>query len=205
MQTTATTKTYLTPDDVLLIISKAKSQRDKLLMTMAWETGARISELLGITPADINTEQSTVIIRHLKDRSKEGDYRPVLLTKDLVGSLEAFIRAVRRRRNDRVFPISRRQADLIIKIAAEDAGFGGKCLLLTRHHRLHGVSFHRLRDAIATAKLEFNGDAVGLELMRQQLGHKKIETTMRYLKMGLADQKRNDEGFWGSLNGAETE
>ncbi len=204
--------TYLSPQDILLIISKTKNPRDHLLLSFLWETGCRVSETLAVTPADVHPDQNVVVIHHLKSqrRNQNGvplpvapveNFRSVLITPDMTDAMAKFIKAVRCPKNATVFKIGRRQADEVVKQAAAAAGFRGKCILLLEHNKPHYVSAHRFRDAIAVAKMNYNADAVGQKLLQQQLGHKRFETTSKYIKLGLEDQRKNDAGFWAQQNG----
>lgn len=63
-------KTYLEPDEINLLESKATNLRDRLLIHMLFHLGCRISEELGITVKDIDLTKGTVTIQHLKMRLK---------------------------------------------------------------------------------------------------------------------------------------
>lgn len=63
-------KTYLDLQDVKRIESSANSVRDRLLIRLLFHLGCRVSEALAITTNDIDFEQGTIIIPHLKTRSK---------------------------------------------------------------------------------------------------------------------------------------
>ena len=61
-------KTYLEPEEVKRLIETADNLRDKLMIQLLFSTGCRISELLGLTLDDIDFEQGTITIKHLKSR-----------------------------------------------------------------------------------------------------------------------------------------
>ncbi len=63
-------KTYLELKEVELIEQAAEYRRDKLLVRLLFHLGCRISEALGISVGDIDFNQSTVTIEHLKRRIK---------------------------------------------------------------------------------------------------------------------------------------
>jgi integrase/recombinase XerD len=63
-------KTYLEPNEVDRIEQAAECLRDKLLVRLLARLGCRFSEVLGITVSDIDFDQGTVIIVHLKRRIK---------------------------------------------------------------------------------------------------------------------------------------
>ena len=63
-------KTYLTKQDINNLIEAATNLRDKLLIRVLAYTACRISEALAITVQDIDIKQSTITIKHLKERIK---------------------------------------------------------------------------------------------------------------------------------------
>jgi integrase/recombinase XerD len=63
-------KTYLEIDDVRRMERTAIYLRDKLLVRLLFHLGCRISEALAISVGDIDFDQSTVTIEHLKTRLK---------------------------------------------------------------------------------------------------------------------------------------
>jgi len=63
-------KTYLEPEEVKQLESKATNVRDRLLIRLLAYLGCRISEALALTTQDIDFQQGTVTILHLKTRLK---------------------------------------------------------------------------------------------------------------------------------------
>ena len=63
-------KTYLEPKEIDRIEQAAECLRDKLLVRLLSRLGCRVSEALGITVTDIDFDQGTVTIVHLKRRIK---------------------------------------------------------------------------------------------------------------------------------------
>ena len=62
------TKTYLEPEEVAQLEEAGEYLRDKLLIRLLFRLGCRISEALGIAVGDIDFDQGTVTIEHLKVR-----------------------------------------------------------------------------------------------------------------------------------------
>ena len=62
------TKAYLEPEEIKKLQNAALFLRDKLLIMLLFHLGCRISEALGIAVEDIDLENGTVIIQHLKTR-----------------------------------------------------------------------------------------------------------------------------------------
>ena len=63
-------KTYLESKEVDRIEQATECLRDKLLVRLLARLGCRVSEALGITVSDVDFDQSTVTIVHLKRRIK---------------------------------------------------------------------------------------------------------------------------------------
>ena len=63
-------KTYLEPTKVELLEHAATNLRDRLLIRLFWHLGCWISEALAVTVQDIDFQQGTVTIQHLKTRLK---------------------------------------------------------------------------------------------------------------------------------------
>jgi len=61
-------KTYLEPEEVELLEKAATNLRDRLLIRVLFRLGCRVSEGLAVTVGDIDLDQGTVTIQHLKAR-----------------------------------------------------------------------------------------------------------------------------------------
>ena len=59
-------KTYLEPQEIILLAQAASNLRDHLLISLLLHTGCRISEALGLTVDDIHFDSGTLTIQHLK-------------------------------------------------------------------------------------------------------------------------------------------
>jgi integrase/recombinase XerD len=63
-------KTYLEPDEVEKLEKAARSVRDVLLIRLLFRLGCRISELLAVEVKNVDFDNATITIRHLKQRLK---------------------------------------------------------------------------------------------------------------------------------------
>ena len=63
-------KAYLEPDEVAMMEKAAPNLRDKLLIRILFHLSCRVTEVLGLTVEDIDFNQSTITIQHLKTRVK---------------------------------------------------------------------------------------------------------------------------------------
>lgn len=104
----------------------------------------------------------------------------------------------RRVDDERLIPLTRQMVNVILREAAEKAGLGGKILLNPEGAtgERHYVSPHRLRDAFAIRWLDRKDDPEAQKALQEQLGHKKFDTTARYLKLDIQRiEKVYDEVF----------
>lgn len=63
-------KSYLEPEEIILMEQVATNLRDQILIRLLFRLGCRISEALSVKVDDIDFNQGTVMIIHLKSRLK---------------------------------------------------------------------------------------------------------------------------------------
>ncbi len=61
-------KAYLEPEEIELLENAATNLRDRLLIRLLFHLGCRVSETIAITVEDIDLQQGTITIQHLKIR-----------------------------------------------------------------------------------------------------------------------------------------
>ena len=61
-------KVYVDPHEVECIGEQATCIRDRLLIRLLFRLGCRVSEVLGLAVSDVDFQQATVVIQHLKRR-----------------------------------------------------------------------------------------------------------------------------------------
>ena len=161
----------LTRDEVekILNVIPANHRRDRLLFRLIFETGLRVGEALHLYVEDLDM---TLDDEHIRVLGKGGKRRTVLLDDpSLVAQLRAFLRHTEYQHG----PLFRAQKN----------GRGGPLRYQSAHHRwqkyceLAGISctLHQLRHTHAT---ELVNDGISLATIRKRLGHKNIQTTLRY-------------------------
>ena len=64
------TKAYLEVEDVTILEKAATNLRDRLLIRLLFHLGCRVSEAIALTVDDVDIDQGTVTIQHLKTRIK---------------------------------------------------------------------------------------------------------------------------------------
>lgn len=154
-------------------------------------TGGRISEVLALTPRQIDIDGQVIVYRSLKKRIKEGDdpvYRAVPVPARLLRKLDAVhqIKAARQdpmRVDERLWPWCRRTAWTRVKEVLETAGVMG--IQATPKGFRHGFAV----DALV--------HEVPVVIVQEWLGHANIEMTAIYSKAVAAEARAIAHRMWG--------
>ena len=95
---------YLEKEQVDEILNAAKTcnHRDYLLLRFMWRTGVRVSEVINVTPKDIEYKNGVVNIR----KAKGGRQRRVPLDQDTLKMLSDYVLALNIPEDRPVFPIT---------------------------------------------------------------------------------------------------
>ncbi len=174
---------FLLPDEIdalLGIIDRSTwiGRRDRTLLSLAIQTGLRVSELVTLRCRDIVLGPSPYVRCEGKGRKQ----RCTPLRRDLVALVEAWLRERRGQPDDPVFPSQRGGAlsrDALEKLLAKYATSAA-----TKSPSLKGkrVSPHVLRH---TAAMELLRHGVDRTVIALWLGHESVETTHVYLHADL--------------------
>jgi site-specific recombinase XerD len=169
----------LSPAEVEGMISAATSVRDRALIQLLWETGCRLSEALALTHDDLIDEGRQgrfVRVRHRAraggakgDSARQVPIRPALYTAlrrlgRRPDTLTDRIFVTDRRRAGEHVPLSSRQAEQALKVAAARAGIQKR------------VYPHLLRHSMATNWMRKRQDPVTLQRI---LGHSDLTMIAR--------------------------
>src|SRR3989344_1499069 len=175
--------TYLTQAEYQTLITTVKREatpfyisRDLAIIVLLLGTGIRLSELVGLTLDKVNLEHSG---RSIKVRGKGDKERIIPLTDELVGILELYLKTRPDVFSNHLF-ISRLGEQLC---ARSVYGLVKKYLKATGIKKTK-MAVHSLRHTFGTSLMN-NG--VNIVLIQELLGHKKLETTRRYLHINSTD------------------
>jgi len=172
---------YLTADEVQHILASVSNKaRDHLLISMLWQTGARVSELLNVRVKDVDFYARTIQLHTLKRRTKIAT-RTLPLQDGLKGDIGAYIAMKGLKSNDMLFPIVRQTAYFIVNRAVVGAGY--------EKDRAHP---HVFRHSFAVHCILAG---VPIVVLQQWLGHASIQNTLIYLQVLGRDTRHFFDGL----------
>lgn len=175
-------------DEIILILQACTNIRDQVLLLLLAETGFRIGEILGVDyTRDINYQNHTISVYFRDDnendaRAKNAEYRRAKVSDDTFEFLLHYMSEYRR--------LLQHQTMLFINITGDTAG---KPLreesvrdMFKRMEKKTGIKLtpHMLRRYFAQTRRKAGW---ALELISQALGHKHLDTTIKYL--GILDDQ----------------
>jgi site-specific recombinase XerD len=184
--------TYLEPEDVRSVIAAVDgeapvSRRDRALLLLLYNTGARISEVLAIRPRDLQINRPFQV----RLRGKGGKERICPLWAETATALRAL--PMDSGPDERIFhnkrgtPLTRDGAAYILakyvrRVAETRPGL-----------RRRRITPHVLRHSCAVALLQAGVD---VSVIRDYLGHASIATTSRYINTSLEMKRAVLRLFW---------
>ncbi len=146
-----------------------RERRDRLLFRLLVETGLRVGEALGIEVADLDLTPND---EHLRVLGKGGHWRTVVLDDPrLVAQLRAYLRQMGYRHGP-VFRAVKNSQGGALRYQSVQERWASYCTQA-------GIActLHQLRHSHAT---ELVNAGVSLATIRKRLGHRSIQTTLRY-------------------------
>ena len=157
--------------------NSAKALRDRAILEMFFSTGLRISELCALKIDDINIKRGEFSVR-----GKGGKIRVVFLSDRAKNAISNYLEKRGGIDNDKLFPMTPRSIQRMIKKYAIKAGIAKK------------VTPHVLRHAFATDLLQNGADLRSVQVM---LGHANISTTQIYTHFTDRQLKEVHKAFHG--------
>lgn len=155
----------LTRKEIELLITQPRNAKHRLLLSLAYAAGLRVSEALALRVRDIDFDELTVTVRQGKGRKD----RLTVLSQKLISDLRSLCAG--KDSDDILFESERggrltsSSAQSVFHAALSKAGINKR------------ATFHSLRHSFATHLLE-NG--VDVRFVQELLGHANIRTTQIY-------------------------
>lgn len=180
---------YLLAPEVAVLLHYLPDERQRMLFATLWNTGARITEALTITPEDLQLDgpRPCIRLRTLKQRQR-GRGRPSadekiarivpLLDAAYVDQLRRYLATFRTGRRRPLFAVSRKTAWLWMQQAidrAREEGIGFALPAINPKTLRHSFAMH----------LFFNH--VPPKVVQAYMGHERYESTEVYLKVFALD------------------
>lgn len=158
----------LEPREILQLIDLASNLRDRTIITLLADTGARVGEVAGLRKQDMGEETITV-------NGKTGERQIPISdeTKRLLLALAADSKVEHIFLNSRSQPIRANGIYWVVHDLMQKAGIKSPKL-----------GPHRLRHAFGKNYLVSGGD---LRSLQQIMGHSSITTTQKYASLSLSD------------------
>lgn len=178
----------LAENDVVRLLDSVGSAsaidlRDRALLELLYDTGARVSEVVGISLNDLDFDEELILLT-----GKGSKQRLVPMGSMLVNALRSYLDVAGRsallgaKNSTRLFlnarggTLSRQGIDLIIDKRAFAAGLDRS-----------SISAHVFRHSCATHMLSHGAD---IRVVQELLGHASISTTQIYTAVAVASLKR---------------
>jgi integrase/recombinase XerD len=159
----------LSPAEVAAFLDAVESLKPRVILTVCYAAGLRISEAVSLKPDAIDSERMVIRVEQGKGRKD----RYVMLSPRLLDVLRSYWRSVRPK--EWLFP-GYIPGQPITASAVEDA-----CRKVRRHGNItKQVTPHSLRHAFAVHLLEAGTDLRTIQLL---LGHRSLNTTAKYLRL----------------------
>ena len=169
---------HLEPAELLLLLrsAKAKGAREWAMLLLAYKHGMRASEICNLRLSNLDLKNENIIVARLKGSLRTTQSLAEHRGEPLLNELKALREWLRERRDDgsdflftsqKGGRLHRSQVFRLFRNIARKAG-----LVAEKRHP------HVLKHSIASHLVSAN---VNLALIKQQLGHKSIGSTMRYI------------------------
>jgi len=140
------------------------------LVKLLHRSGARISELLALDLAEVDLNQ-----RQFQVVGKGNKIRWCFYSEDAAEALQHYIKFYRLVPSPALFTAQKTPTSQVSRLSYRTAHHYWK-QSIQNYKQLHGVRMHDLRHTFATERVGL----MGLEELRALMGHRHIQTTLRY-------------------------
>lgn len=184
-------------NEIQKLLQACSNLRDQVLLLLMAETGFRIGEILGIQyTSDIDFTKECILVNYREDnpnnaRAKYAECRRAKISHSTYRILMVYLSEYRDYLKDTEYLFVTISGEKVGKVMDVDAVYA----MLRRLQKKTGIEVrpHMLRRYFANQRRKSNWD---LLLISQALGHKHIETTIRYLKVGEDELVETSEAYY---------
>jgi integrase/recombinase XerD len=165
----------LTKDEIKKLFDSLNNKKSKLMVSLIYACGFRVSELINLKVADLNFDEHVGQIKQAKGKKDRIFNIPNFLIEDLKSQIEE-----QKNKSEYVFSgpkgkLTPRNLQKIVSKAAERAGIK------------KDVHCHTLRHSFATHLLE---NSVDIRKIQELLGHSSLSTTQLYTHISAEELKK---------------
>ncbi|MBM3233619.1 integrase [Candidatus Pacearchaeota archaeon] len=153
----------LSREEVKKLLDTAETNKSRLMLSLLYSSGLRVSELVNLKKADLNLQDKTGWVR----KGKGSKDRIFMLSESLCRELQEYCE----KNPEAVYlfskakPLTTRNIQKIIQLTTKKSGIDKK------------VTPHTLRHSFATHLLE---SGVDIRIIQELLGHSSLNTTQLY-------------------------
>jgi len=183
---------YLEPKDVKKLSENAPSPklRNELIIRLLYQTGLRRGELAETRLKDVDTDERAINVHAAKTHLNRTVYYQPTLDTLLKRWMNVERKSLVTAGSEYLFPtyktdqITGKQISRTVRKAADAAGLQSHVYTNAAGHKQMKVTAHVLRHSFAVQSLKNGMDTRTLQKL---MGHAKIETTERYLRLAKTD------------------
>lgn len=166
----------LTKDEIKKMLDSIDTRKSKLMISLMYACGMRVSEILNLKASDLNFEEDVGYVRQAKGKKDRIFNIPKFLTNDLKKQVKKQLE----KNQEYLFTgpkgaLSARNLQKIVNKTAQKAGIK------------KSVHCHTLRHSFATHLLENNID---IRKIQELLGHSDLSTTQIYTHISSEELKK---------------
>lgn len=175
---------YLLKPEIMDLLDTEKDPTYRLILDLMWTTGARISEILALTPSCFDHDGYDYLVQLKTLKQRPGRPRKASLQRSpkryipivdypLQDRIQSYLYAGRFKKTERIFPMARQTVNRHIKKLVERVG--GAPFSISCHTFRHSFAIHLL----------LHGRP--LKIVSKLLGHKSINSTEIYTNVLTID------------------
>jgi integrase/recombinase XerD len=183
---------YLEPDEIDLLAENVSNPklRNELIIRLLYQTGLRRGEISETRLKDVDTDERSISVHATKTHLNRTVYYQPSLDTLMNRWVNVERKALATSGSEYLFPtykteqIAPKQINRTVRKAADNAGIQEHVYTNAEGNEQMKITAHTLRHSFAVQSLKNGMDTRTLQKL---LGHAKIETTERYLRLAKSD------------------